>query len=443
MDAIEKLGLIGDQMVLEPAEESDSATPRPVGSVNPNIPSRLSDGARPRAAPVAEAVAACGHSPAELRRVFGSGANVGDVLTTLTQGKGDPLERKKHSLGIYQAVAGGKRVPLLKTLLTSACERDCYYCPFRAGRNFRRATFKPEEMARVFTQMNQANIASGLFLSSGIIGGGVRTQDKLLDTADILRRKMNFAGYIHLKLMPGLERDQLLRAMELADRVSINLEAPNTERLQKLAPHKFFFEELLQPLKWADEIRRTLTPEKTWKGRWPSTVTQLVVGGAGENDLEILTTTMYGLKQLRLQRVYFSAFHPISDTPLENHAPENPWREHRLYQASFLMRDYGFDLEDMPFAADGRLPLDMDPKLGWAKQNLSEAPVEVNRASRRDLLRVPGIGPKGVDAILQARRQGKLRELRDLRALGILADRAAPFVLLDGQRPARQLSLFG
>lgn len=447
MDAIEKLGLIGDQMVLEPAEESDSATPRPVGSVNPNISSPLSDGARPQAAPHnPEAIAACGHSPAELQRTFGSGANAGDVLTTLTQGKGDPspsLERKKHSLGIYQAVAGGKRVPLLKTLLTSACERDCYYCPFRAGRNFRRATFKPEEMARVFTQMNQANIASGLFLSSGIIGGGVRTQDKLLDTADILRRKLNFVGYLHLKLMPGLERDQLLRAMELADRVSINLEAPNTERLQKLAPHKFFFEELLQPLKWADEIRRTLTPQKTWKGRWPSTVTQLVVGGAGENDLEILSTTLYGLRQLRLQRVYFSAFHPISNTPLENHAPENPWREHRLYQASFLMRDYGFDLEDMPFAADGRLPLDEDPKLGWAKQNLSEAPVEVNRASRRDLLRVPGIGPKGVDALLQARRQGKLRDLRDLRALGILADRAAPFVLLDGQRPARQLSLFG
>src|SRR5688572_7027193 len=229
MDAIQKLGLIGDQMVLEPAEESDSALPRPGGSVNPGIPSRLSDMARPQAAPVAsDAVAACGHSPAELHRMFGSGENAGDGLTPLTQGKGDPLpsrEREKHSLGIYQAVAGGKRVPLLKTLLTSACERDCYYCPFRAGRNFRRVTFKPEEMARVFTQMNQANLARGLFLSSGIIGGGVRTQDKLLDTADILRRKLNFTGYIHLKLMPGLERDQLLRAMELADRVSDNLEA--------------------------------------------------------------------------------------------------------------------------------------------------------------------------------------------------------------------------
>src|SRR5439155_10825334 len=118
---------------------------------------------------------------------------------------------------------------------------------------------------------------------------------------DILRNKLNFGGYIHLKLMPGLERDQLLRAMELSDRISINLEAPNSERLQKLAPHKIFFEELMQPLKWADEIRRTLPPNKTWKGRWPSTVTQLVVGGAGENDLEILTTTAYGLQQLRLQ----------------------------------------------------------------------------------------------------------------------------------------------
>jgi predicted DNA-binding helix-hairpin-helix protein len=386
-------------------------------------------------------VAPCGHSPAELRAAVEAG-----VMETLTQGKGPAagraLEAKKSSLGIFQAaMPGGKRAPLLKTLLTSACERDCFYCPFRAGRDYRRATFKPEEMASVFHQMHRGGLVQGLFLSSGIAGGGMRTQDRLLDTAEVLRRKHNFAGYLHLKIMPGAERDQVLRAMQLADRISINLEAPNTERLGRLAPHKAFLEELLKPLQWAEEIRRSQPGHQGWKGRWPSTVTQYVVGGAGENDLEILSTTAYLTRQLRLARTYFSAFSPVPDTPLENLAPENPWREHRLYQASFLFRDYGFDLEDMPFDAGGNLPLGADPKLAWAQANLAETPVEVNRAERRDLLRVPGIGLKGAEAILAARRRGRLRDLGDLQKIGVLAARAAPYVLLDGRRPPLQLAL--
>ena len=422
MDTVGKLALIGSHMSLEPAEDAD-AVARPTGWADPHV------------------VAPCGHSPADLRRAVDAGA-----LNTLTKGAPDPgagLERKKNSLGVYQAaMPGGKRAALLKTLLTSACERDCYYCPFRARRNYRRATFKPAEMASVFSQMHRAGVADGLFLSSGIAGGGVRTQDRLIDTVDILRRQHNFQGYVHLKLMPGLERDQLVRTMQLADRVSINLEAPNSARLAHLAPHKVFFEELLQPLKWADEVRRTQSPHMALKGRWPSVVTQLVVGAAGEDDLEILTTASYVTKQLRLQRVYFSAFSPVSDTPLENQPAENPWREHRLYQASFLLRDYGFDLEDMPFAADGRLPLDTDPKLAWARANLEERPVELNRADRETLLRVPGIGPQGANAILQARRRGRLNDLTALKQLGILTKRATPYILLDGRRPNHQMRLF-
>jgi len=427
MDAMGKLSLVGGQMGLEPAEDAD-ARPRP-GSPTTWPP------------PNPKERAPCGHSPMELRQAYDAG-----VTEVLTKGAPDPaasLERKKHSLGVYNAVApGGRQVALLKTLLTSACERDCFYCPFRARRNFRRATFKPEEMATVFTQMHQAGTVTGLFLSSGIAGGGVRTQDRLIDTIEVLRTKKAFDGYVHLKLMPGLERDQVLRSMQLADRVSINLEAPNTARLQKLAPHKVFLEELLQPLKWVDEIRRTQLPHDAYRGRWPSLVTQMVVGAVGEDDVEILTTTQYLTRQLRLARVYFSAFSPVSDTPLENHAPENPWREHRLYQASFLLRDYGFDLEDLPFTRDGRLPLEHDPKLGWANENLRQQRVELNRADRHSLLRVPGIGPKGADTILQARHQGQLRELSDLQRLGISASRAAPFILLNGRQPQHQMRLF-
>lgn len=351
--------------------------------------------------------------------------------------------KEQDSAFVHPAqLPNGKNILLLKTLLSSACERDCFYCPFRAGRDFHRATFKPEEFANLFIKLNQSGAAEGIFLSSGLAGGGVRTQDKLLDSADILRNKLNFRGYIHLKIMPGSEKDQVYRAMQLADRVSVNLEAPNTDRLAKLAPHKQFLDELLQPLKWVEEIRRTVPAHKGWNGRWPSTVTQFVAGGADESDLELLTTTDWLHKNVRLTRAYFSAFSPIRDTPMENKTAVDPLREHRLYQASFLLRDYGFDLEDLPFTNESNLPLNADPKLAWAQMNLSEKPVEINRADKGMLLRIPGIGPKGAEEILRARRSGRLRDLSALRKLGITVARAAPFLLLDGKRNPSQIPLF-
>ena len=398
MDAIGTLKMLSGQMDLEHAEE----TRTPVGRVVPN-------GSEGRI----ETKPAC-FSPKE-----------------------------KDSAFVHPAqMPNGRQIMLLKTLLSSACERDCYYCPFRAGRDFRRATFKPQEFAELFVKLNQAKAAEGLFLSSGIAAGGANTQNKILDTAEILRKRLGFRGYIHLKIMPGAERGQVERAMQLADRVSINLEAPNTERLARLAPHKIFLEELLLPLKWVEEIRRSQPAHKFWNGRYPSTVTQFVAGGADESDLELLTTTDWLMKNVRLKRAYFSAFHPIHDTPLENKAAVDPLREHRLYQASFLLRDYGFDLEEMPFTRDGNLPLPTDPKLAWAQTNLIERPLEINRAEKSQLLRVPGIGLRGAEAILSARRTGKLRDLASLRKLGIIVARAAPFLLLDGRRPASQLAMF-
>ena len=352
-------------------------------------------------------------------------------------------EREKRAVFVHPAqLPNGKQVKLLKTLLSSACERDCYYCPFRAGRDFRRATFKPQEFAELFMKLHQSNLAEGIFLSSGIAAGGANTQNKILDTAEILRNKLGFRGYLHLKIMPGAEKGQVLRLMQLADRVSINLEAPTTERLAKLAPNKTFIEELFRPLKWVEEIRQSQPAYKGWNGRWPSTVTQFVAGGSDESDLELLTTTDWLMKNVRLKRAYFSAFHPIRDTPMENKAAVDPIREHRLYQASFLLRDYGFDLEDMPFVQDGNLPLATDPKLAWAQQNLQGKPLEINKAERRELLRIPGIGPKGADAILRARRVGNLRDLAALKRLGIVTTRAAPYVVLDGRRPERQSVMF-
>jgi predicted DNA-binding helix-hairpin-helix protein len=350
---------------------------------------------------------------------------------------------KQAALGIHHAkMPGGKTIPLLKTLLTSACERNCYYCPFRAGRDFRRATFKPEEMAQSFMDLYRAGVAEGLFLSSGIVRGGAATQDKLLDTITILRQKHQFRGYVHLKIMPGAERAQVEQAMRIADRLSVNLEAPNDKRLALLAPMKQFVAELVRPLQWIEEIRRSQPKELGWNGRWPSTATQFVVGAVGESDLELLSTTEYLYQQTGLSRAYFSSFRPLADTPLEHLPPSDRRREHRLYQTSFLFRDYGFDLEDLPFEPTGNLPLEIDPKLAWAQSHLRENPVELNQAGRQELLRVPGVGPKGAAVILNARRQGTLRELDDLRNLGVATKNMKPFVLLDGRRPTHQLTLW-
>jgi predicted DNA-binding helix-hairpin-helix protein len=352
------------------------------------------------------------------------------------------LTHRSNDICIQPAqMPNGRQIFLLKTLLTSVCERDCFYCPFRAGRDFRRATFRPDDFARLFVSLVSAGAAEGIFLSSGIAGGGIRSQDQLIATADILRTKLGFRGYIHLKIMPGAEKSQVVKAMHLANRVSINLEAPNPEKLSRLAPQKGFLEELLQPLRWVDEIRHSAPPLKTWNGHWPSLVTQFVAGGSDESDLELLTTTRWLNKNVHLQRAYFSAFNPIPKTPLENKAATHPLREHRLYQASFLLRDYGYDLEELPFETNGNLPLPADPKLLWAQANLANQPIEINNADRNQLLRIPGIGPKGAESILMARRDKKLDSLCSLRKLGIaFPDRAAPFLLINGKRPAYQSS---
>ncbi len=336
----------------------------------------------------------------------------------------------------HATLPGGKRIPILKTLVSSVCEMDCKYCGFRSGRDFRRTTFLPDELAYLSQQIYKQKLIKGVFLSSGLVGGGPRTQDNLIATAEILRRKYHFQGYLHLKIMPNAERDQIAAAMQWADRVSLNLEAPNASRLADLAPKKSFSEALMQRLKWVQEIREAST------GKTPSVTTQFVVGAVGETDLELLLTSAYLYKTLGLARTYFSGFNPVTGTPLENNPPIILKREQRLYQASFLIRDYGFDVEELPFSAHGDLPLHQDPKLAWASENLLNTPIEINTADRLQLMRIPGIGTKSATRIVQLRRLGKIQALSDLRKLGVPAKRAAPFILLDGKQMPRQLPLW-
>lgn len=332
----------------------------------------------------------------------------------------------------------GKK-PILKTMVTTACERNCNYCPFRAGRSkMKRLTFTPDELANGLDTLHRAGQVQGMFLSSGIIKGSVTTQDKIIDTAEIVRNRYGYRGYLHLKVMPGIEYDQLYRLMQLADRVSVNLEGPTQERLNALAPKKDFERELLRMLQLAEQIRRAHPYEKL-----AGTVTQFVVGAVGDTDYELLSLSNRLYRQHGLTRAYYSGFSPIEQTPFENRPATNPLREHRLYQASFLLRDYGWKVEDLPFLPDGNMKLELDPKCAWAERYLRQSPIEIMTATRQQLLRIPGIGPVAADAILKARQKGRLTTLTDLQKLGIRApEQASHYILLSGRRPLVQLSLF-
>jgi len=345
------------------------------------------------------------------------------------------------NLPIYNAVvSGGRNIRLLKSLLTSVCENNCAYCGIRWAKDSRRVTFTPDEMADLFLKLHGVGACEGLFLSSGIAGGGVRTQDKLIAAAEIIRRR-GYRGYLHLKIMPGAEREQVARAMRLSSRVSINLEAPTAASLAAIAPKKNA-DDLFEPLRWIEEIRRSTTPRDTWNGRWPSSSTQFVVGAAGESDRDLLGLAQRLRREAGLARVHYSTFDPAEGTPLEEAPPENPLRSFRLYQADFLIRDYGFDAEELLQGRE-RLPLHIDPKLSYARIFLLEEPVEVNRADRRDLLRIPGIGPRTVGRILDARRgDSRIRSVEDLKRLGVNTRRALDFMLLDGRKITSQMRLF-
>ncbi len=349
--------------------------------------------------------------------------------------------RERDDLGrwIYPAaLPDGKRVRVLKVLMTNVCEKNCYYCAVRASRDVPRTSFAPEELARAFDRLQRADLVDGIFLSSGVCAGADRTMDRMIACVELIRNQYQFEGYVHLKLLPGVSEAHIERALQLAHRVSVNLEAPNADRLGLIAPRKDFFEELARPMRIAKRLMDASGGRLAPAGQ----TTQFVVGAAGEPDQEILSTTARLYSELDLKRAYFSAFQPVRGTPLDGREPTPAWREHRLYQADWLLRFYGFAFEELVFDGTGNLPRLADPKMLYARAHPELFPVEVNRASREELLRVPGLGPRSVGRILSWRRQGALRELGDLRKAGAVADRAASFVLLEGKRPPHQLPLW-
>jgi predicted DNA-binding helix-hairpin-helix protein len=347
-------------------------------------------------------------------------------------------QRTRGRLGdwVYPAaLPGGGTIPVLKAAQSSACERNCSYCALRAGMDSRQETMSPEAMARSFEEARRAGLVQGLFLTSAISGGPVATMDRLIATAEVLRRRHGFRGYLHLKIIPGCERSQVERAMQIATRVSVNLEVPSAEHLSRICPRKDFESGIMQPVRWiAGMLERR-------EGNARSHTTQFVVGATGETDREIVERAHDLYARFRLARAYYSKFSPVPGTPLESRTPAPFIREHRLYQADFLMRRYGFAADEIPFGPDGNLGHERDPKEAWAALHPDLFPIEVNTASREELLRVPGLGPTGVERILARRREHRLLGAGDLGMPAHLAGKAAPHLLFDGARDAAQLDL--
>ena len=334
----------------------------------------------------------------------------------------------------------GRCISLLKILLTNSCTFDCHYCINRRSSNVRRARFTVDEVVRLTLNFYKRNYIEGLFLSSGIIGSSDYTMEQLVLVAKTLRLDHDFRGYIHLKTIPDADPALIEQAGLYSDRLSINVELPTEPGLIRLAPEKSAgrirtaMRELKDGIDDNRDARKKYRSAPKFAPAGQST--QMIIGADAATDADVVASasSLYG--KFGLRRVYYSAFSPIPDASAVLPLVRPPlMREHRLYQADWLMRFYGFAPGEVADATDdGMLPLDIDPKTAWALKHRADFPVDINRAPREMLLRVPGMGVKTVNAVLRSRRQRRLR-LDDLGRLTRSIDRLRPFVIAADWRP--------
>ncbi|HTY13686.1 MAG TPA: putative DNA modification/repair radical SAM protein [Candidatus Omnitrophota bacterium] len=337
----------------------------------------------------------------------------------------------------------GRCVSLLKVLMTNSCKNDCKYCVNRASHDFERTGFEPEELANLFMELYRRNYLEGIFLTSGVQRSTAHTMERMIETLEILRFKYNYRGYAHLKALPHAPADLIERGAQLADRMSVNLESPNPDRLKQIAEEKNFMLDLVQPI---NTIQKQIQKGLLKAGQ----TTQFVVGAAKETDAELLRTTSWLYKKKSMKRVYFSAFIPAGDTPMNEARPVPLVREHRLYQADWLMRFYQFSVDDMVLQQDQNLSLDIDPKMAHALKHADRFPLEINSAPFPLLLRIPGVGPTAARRIYRARKENRLTDLNELKNMGVVVKRAKPFILINGKKQGdirnimtvKQLELF-
>lgn len=326
----------------------------------------------------------------------------------------------------------GRCVSLLKILLTNHCIFDCAYCVSRKSNDVKRAAFTVDEVVDLTISFYRRNYIEGLFLSSGIFKNADYTMERLVRIAKKLREEHKFNGYIHLKAIPGASDELIHEAGLYADRLSVNLEMPSEKSLKKVAPEKSYAD-AYQPMNYLTKTIQGMKEEKRVIRKGPEFApagqsTQMVIGASPESDLDILSLADSLYKEQKLKRVYYSGYVPISnDERLPALTAPPTKRENRLYQADWLMRFYGFDKSEIVDAANPDLDMEVDPKLGHALRHPELFPVDVNTAPRELLLRIPGVGVKGVDRIIKSRRFGALRR-EHLRKIGIVWKRAKYFI---------------
>lgn len=347
-----------------------------------------------------------------------------------------------HSYGLcHSFAADGRCISLLKVLMSNACAYDCQYCVNRRSGDIQRATFTPEELAELMIQFYRRNYIEGLFLSSAVIKNPDYTCERMLAVLKLVRDEYRFRGYIHVKAIPGADT-RLIDALGLyADRMSVNLELPSNDSLKLLAPNKRK-EDILRPM---SHIKNGILENKTDLVRYKKTPkfipagqsTQMIIGASPETDYQILNLSASLYKKYNLKRVFFSAYMPVvvgSNLPSLNTKPPL-LREHRLYQADWLLRFYKFEASELLDESQPNFNPLIDPKCNWALNNFDQFPVEVNKAPYEMLLRVPGIGVKSAQKILRARRVSAL-DFPDLKKLGIVLKRAQYFILCRGRAAA-------
>jgi predicted DNA-binding helix-hairpin-helix protein len=324
---------------------------------------------------------------------------------------------------------GGTSV-LFKTLISNVCTNDCAYCPLRENQDVPRCSLTVEETANAFLDYYNRREVFGLFLSSSVIGSPDATMEKLCSIAQLLRQKHKFRGYIHLKIIPGSSPAAIEKALSLSTTVSLNIETPGEKYLGKLSKKKKFIHDIIEPIK----LISRLTAKGNKYERVKQT-TQFIVSAAGESDVEIVKYTWGLYKRLNLNRIYYSAYQEklgeenLSAANTKTDPADLFTREHRLYQVDFLMRKYGFTDSDIICRENGNLSLDKDPKQTWADNHPEQFPVNVNYASRLQLLRVPGLGPITVGRILYRRKSGRLHRIEDLGRPGARLRKAAEYLI--------------
>lgn len=344
-----------------------------------------------------------------------------------------------RACGICHSFASdGRCISLLKILLTNDCIYDCKYCKNRVSNDVPRATFTPEEICRLTIGFYRRNYIEGLFLSSGVIKNPHYTMELILETVRLLREKYDFKGYIHVKSIPGADEDLILRTGYYADRMSCNLELPTAEGLKKLAPNKTR-QLILQPLRQVQKGILQNKEELTIYRHTPKFVpagqsTQVIVGATPESDYEIISVAEAMYKKFSLRRVFYSAYIAVNKDELLPAVDTKPplLREHRLYQADWLMRFYGFRADELLSEQHASFNIALDPKCDWALRHLDQFPVEINKASYEMILRVPGIGVTGARRICRARRYAIL-DFNDLKRMGIVLKRAMYFITCSGR----------